>query len=280
MAGNPWAEAAIDEARAYDRRKEEGPNRLAIAVKRELQWERIQARLADVGDRTVLDLGGGTGYWAIRIAVEGYRVHLTDLSPGYLARARENIAAAGLADRIAIEQRDICDLTGLTEGAYPLVLAMGDPLSYCTDASRALREMHRVCRPDGVLIGDVENRFCGAATPRRARSWADAKRILTTGQAHWPGEADPPIVVRQFTPQEIRQVLTDAGWQVDRLRPSDVLAELLPEEFYAEACATDAGRRELIDLERELQREPSLLGCGWEIEFVARKAPAQAPSAS
>ncbi|MBT3269742.1 class I SAM-dependent methyltransferase [Candidatus Poribacteria bacterium] len=59
----------------------------------------------------ILDLGGGTGVWAIRLAEAGHRVTMVDIAPGYLARAREKIAAAGLTELAAVEAGDICDLS-------------------------------------------------------------------------------------------------------------------------------------------------------------------------
>jgi SAM-dependent methyltransferase len=40
-----------------------------------------------------------------------------------------------------------------------LVLAMGDPLSICSDPTRAAREMHRITKPGGVLIATADNKL-------------------------------------------------------------------------------------------------------------------------
>jgi len=36
---------------------------------------------------------------------------------------------------------------------------MGDPLSICSDALAAAREMHRVCKPGGIVIATADNKL-------------------------------------------------------------------------------------------------------------------------
>src|SRR3982751_5249939 len=49
-----------------------------------------------------LDAGCGTGYNAIRLARHGFDVVAGDFSEEVLSRARENVAEAGVADRVEL----------------------------------------------------------------------------------------------------------------------------------------------------------------------------------
>ena len=40
-----------------------------------------------------------------------------------------------------------------------LILAMGDPLSICSDPQRAAREMHRIAKAGGVVIATADNKL-------------------------------------------------------------------------------------------------------------------------
>ena len=266
---NLWVTETLEEARAYDARKESGPFRFSVALKRALLWRLIEPRLPPPDRETpILDLGGGTGVWAIRLAEAGHRVTMLDIAPGYLARAREKIAAADLTGLIAAEQGDICDLSRYAPDAYPVVLALGDPLSYCHDAERALGEILRVTRPGGVLIADVENRYAALRDGRRAESWQDASQVLTQGVARWQGEDDfAPI--RAFTPSEIRGVVEGSGWRCESAYPADVLASIVERDMFEDAVS-ERPMDELVALEERLREDASLLGCGTEIQFVAR----------
>lgn len=100
MARDPRRGQTEASARAADARKQ----RFAVRVKRETQWRRLRDRLPRASTLPVLDVGGGTGYWALRVAGEGPRVVLTDVSVAALTVAREKVEAAGLAGRIELCQ--------------------------------------------------------------------------------------------------------------------------------------------------------------------------------
>ena len=149
------------------------------------------------------------------------------------------------------------------------MLALGDPLSHCHDAARALREILRVTGPGGVLIGDVENRYAALRDGRRAESWQHATRVLSDGIARWSGEGDfAPI--RAFTPSEVRGVIEESGWRCESLYPSDLLASIVRRDMF-ETAVTERPMDELVALGERLREDASLLGCGTEIQFVARK---------
>jgi ubiquinone/menaquinone biosynthesis C-methylase UbiE len=267
---NPWQIMTQQDGQAMDDRKEKGPVRFQVALKRELIWRSIRPHLPKDRSVAVLDLGGGTGVWAIRLAQEGHRVLLTDISPGLLTRAREKIAAADLAHLVQIEEADICDLSRYAEAAFPLVLALGDPLSYCDDSAKALREVRRVTASGGVLVGEVENRYRTALSRRRAATWADAKRIIGQGIAHWP-EPENPAAIREFSPSELEALLKKSGWQPEHLYPSDLLASLVAEPILQEALRSPEHFVQASALEECLRAEAALLGSGMEIQFVAVK---------
>lgn len=267
---NPWELMTNEEGRAMDERKDGGPGRHRTAVCRETMWRIIQRHLPEDPSSPILDLAGGTGVWAIRLAREGHRVILSDISPGLLDRARDRIQSEGLADRVQIEQADMCDLSHHEAEAFPLVLALGDPLSYCSDAARALREACRVTRRHGVLIGDVENRYRCMPTGRRGSTWQDAKRVLIDGVARWP-DSDNPYPIREFTPQELRDLLDQTGWSAPEMYPSHALASAIGDHAFEEIVASENGLAEAVDMEERLARDSSLLGCGPDIQFVVRK---------
>lgn len=267
---NPWQIMTQHDGAAMDDRKETGPARFQVALKRELIWRAIQSHLPKERTTAILDLGGGTGVWAVRLAQEGYRVLLTDISPGLLAQARKRVQALDLAELVQIEEADVCDLSPYAEAAFPLVLALGDPLSYCNDARRALQEVRRVAATDGALIADVENRYRAALSKRRAATWADARRILSEGVARWPDPSNP-APMRQFTPSELRELLVETGWQVQAMYPSDLLASVVSEEMLQDGLSTSSGFQDAIAMETQLREDESLLGSGSELQFVALK---------
>ncbi len=110
----------------------------------------LDATLGATGAR-VAEIGPGGGWAAIAIArrYPGVRVDGFDLDAASVEMARANVAAAGLAGRVAIHHRDAGD--GTIDGEYDLVAAfecihdMSDPVS-------ALATMRRLVKPGGTVL--------------------------------------------------------------------------------------------------------------------------------
>lgn len=168
MFENPWQQMTLENARAYDERKESGPSRNRIAVKRALIWRTLRPYLTEDKSQPILDLGGGTGVWAVPLAQEEYQVVLADISEGFLARAKEKAEAAGVAERITFVHADLDDLSRFGDGKFPLILAIGDPLSYCQDAVRALREIHRIAarKPYSLAMSRIDTAASTTGVPK------------------------------------------------------------------------------------------------------------------
>jgi 2-polyprenyl-3-methyl-5-hydroxy-6-metoxy-1,4-benzoquinol methylase len=115
------------------------------------------------GDATVLDLGCGTGYSSIAMALAypGVTVRGIDLDESSIAEARAAAARAGVTDRVTFTLADAATV----EGQYDLVTIfealhdMGDPVGVLANARERLT-------PTGsVFIGDerVEDEFTAPA---------------------------------------------------------------------------------------------------------------------
>lgn len=98
----------------------------------------------------VLDVGCGVGTTAIEVALR-YGVHVTavDISPVMLERARSNVAAAGVEDRVAVESGDIMALR-FPDDTFDRVIA--EAVTMFVNRPRAAKELVRVCRPGGRVL--------------------------------------------------------------------------------------------------------------------------------
>ena len=102
--------------------------------------------------RRILDLATGTADFALSAARRFPSAHVTgvDLTPAMLDVGRRKVAAAGLADRIALEEGNACALA-CPEGAFDAaVCAFG--FRNFPDRATALREVARALAPGGHLL--------------------------------------------------------------------------------------------------------------------------------
>lgn len=101
----------------------------------------------------VLDLAGGTGDMAIRIARAsgaGTTTVVCDISPEMLEVGRRNVADAGLADRISLVEGNAEALAFADRSFDAVTIAFG--IRNVTHIDRALAEAFRVLRPGGRFL--------------------------------------------------------------------------------------------------------------------------------
>lgn len=98
----------------------------------------------------VLDVGCGVGTTAVEIA-ERHRAAVTavDIAPLMLERATANVSAAGVGDRVTVEEADILALP-YPDDSFDVVIA--EAVTMFVDRDRAASELSRVCRPGGRVL--------------------------------------------------------------------------------------------------------------------------------
>ena len=167
--------------------------RNAAAPDRAAELERVWQALALRPGARVLDVGCGSGQWAVALARRGGEVTGVDLSPKMIARAERHAAEAGVTVRWQVGEA--AGIPG-PDAAHDAVLARV-VLQLVPDVPAALAEFRRVLRPGGRLLASVP----GALSPIYGTSW----------QRHLPG---PPRPVNHLLPWELEALLADAGWRV------------------------------------------------------------------
>lgn len=115
--------------------------------------------------RTLLDLGGGPGLIAIALALHHAQLGITLFEwPETAAVARENIAAAGLQQRIGTRGGD---LNQAALGQDYDIIWGSSVLHFATDPLQLLRRVHDALAPGGVFISLHAERSPQAETDAR-----------------------------------------------------------------------------------------------------------------
>jgi SAM-dependent methyltransferase len=177
---------------------------------RQTVWERLE-RLFAPGDH-VLDLGGGTGEDALRLAEHGVRVTLVDHSPAMLAVARGKAAAAGVAERIDAR---LLDLALPAEAPWPSGSFSGafsnfGALNCLPDRSPLARALGGWLRPGGHLVIVAMGPWC---------AWEVGWHLL---------RGDPRTAVRRFRPGREAHVGGGGAVRVWYPSPRALARELRP----------------------------------------------------
>lgn len=225
----------------------------------------------------VLDVGGGTGPYALWLAEAGYEVHLVDPVPLHVEQAQ---AASGerASGRLARARTGDARSLPFADASADAVLMLG-PLYHLTerdDRLRALDEARRVLRPGGFVFAAAISRFASLIDGLRGALFDDpafapvVERDLADGQ-HRNDTGDPRYFTTSFFhhPAELAEEVSAAG-----LALLDVLALEGPGAYlpdFAGRWADPVARERLLEFLRRVEAEPSLLGVSPHLLAVARR---------
>jgi ubiquinone/menaquinone biosynthesis C-methylase UbiE len=229
--------------------------------------------------RVVLDVGGAVGRYSCWLAREGYEVHLVDPVPALVEEARRAAARQPEAPVASLRVGDARKL-GFPDATADAVLLLG-PLYHLVEAAdrkRALQEAHRVLKTGGYLFAAGISRFASALEALINGHLADGafveivRRDLRDGQ-HRNTTANLTYFTDAYfhRPGELRREVQKAGFA-----PLDfVMVDPFGYSFKGleEYWEDGAKREQLMDILRELESEPSLMGAGPHLMCVAHKAP-------
>lgn len=281
MADPAGVAAAFDAlADAHDTLVNSQPPRLADLN----TWHAIQRCLP--GDRTtpVLDVGGGNAVWALKVAQLNYSVVLVDISAQMLRRAAANIASSGFGSRVRLLRADAHNLECLPADTFSPVLAVGDVLNYSYDPRRALDQLRRVCRPDGLILVTVIGR--GGLARRLLQdgdemglnrllhdgSWEERSREELARHVDTSGSDLPyPLRMHAFTPGELCELCRTGGLRLRRVFARGIISSLLSEEE-VDALVARMGLDCVLAWELQLAEERTLLGSALGLGIVAQKS--------
>jgi 2-polyprenyl-3-methyl-5-hydroxy-6-metoxy-1,4-benzoquinol methylase len=179
----------------------------------------------------VLDVGGGSGMFAVPLARLGHDVTVVDPSADALATLRRRADTAGVGDRVRGVQGD----GDLLHEVLPVATAeqadRGYDLALChyvlevvDDPAVTLREIAGALRPGGQVSLATANR-AGAVLGRAVAGHPVEALALLEDRDPAPGRARPAR--RRFTPAELLSLVAGAGLEAGPWRGVSVVADLL-----------------------------------------------------
>jgi SAM-dependent methyltransferase len=253
-----------------DRLLPDGEPRLELARTLELFERYLPPAPADV-----LDVGGGPGVYASRLARDGYRVNLIDLLPLHVEQAAA-LSAAQPEAPFATALGDARKLEANDESA-DAVLLLG-PLYHLTAREHRLQtlcEARRVLRVGGVVIGAAISRFASLLDGLSEGMLVDptfraiVERDLRDGQHRNPAPVEHPewFTTSYFhRPAELAQEVTKAGFALEAL-----LGVEGPGWLFEEGWNNPAEHDQAVWAARLVEQVPDLLAASAHLLVVGRK---------
>lgn len=246
-------------------------------VRTAVVWDALQQALADqpagpradqpAGTLDVVDVGGGTGGFAVPLAEAGHRVTVVDPSPDALAALERRAGEVGVA--VTALQGDATDLPQavadlVARGGADLVLCHG-VLEHVDDPQPALAAIAAVLRPGGLLSLLAANRNAVVVSRALAGRFDQARHALVDPDGRF-GPGDP--LPRRFTVDGLTGLVGAAGLQISAVHGVRAFADLVAGGL---VDAEPGAAEDLLDLERAVADRADFQSLATALHVLARR---------
>jgi SAM-dependent methyltransferase len=236
----------------------------------ELTWRLIKPFLPRDMAAACADLGCGTGKWGLRLLKSGYPVLFLDNAAAMVeqARAKAEELGGGRAKKADFVVGDIVEMPQVTTESLDLIVAMGDPLSICSDPQRAAREMFRCAAPGGVVVATADNKLAAIDHFVQRGSLDALEEFVGTGRTNWlTADERERFELTTFTPAGLTKLFERLGFEVVELVGKPVVPVRQNKHLLTHP---DAVQR-LLRLESDLNKDPASAGRAGHLQITARK---------
>ena len=164
----------------------------------------------------VLDLGCGTGTYALALAETGFDVVGIDFAPGMLKKAREKAARLPQAS-VVFEQADFNRELHFSTNSFNRAICV-HALQCVANPPRFLREIRRLLKPEGLFLVVVKDSSQPAAAKKGKMTW---RRVIFRKLKALVSKSRR---VRKYSRNELMMLLTGAGFAVieERVSPGSI----------------------------------------------------------
>lgn len=242
-------------------------SRPRTAVRTAVVWQILRDALADLAGRSeslhVLDIGGGTGGFAVPLAELGYTVTVIDPSPDALAALERRVAEIGVESLVHGIQGDTDDMVEVIGPDSVDVVVCHSVLEVVDDPADALSAVAAVLRPGGIVSILAANRVAAVVARVAAGRLGDARALLADPHGA-AGHGDP--LTRRFTMTELTELVAAAGFRARSTHGIRVFADIAP------AALLDVDPRaadDLLELELAAAADPSFATLATALHVLA-----------
>ncbi len=235
----------------------------------DLAWENLRTFLprpkANYSSRA-LDVGGGTGVMALRLADLGFHATVVETSEAMLATAAEATVASRVAEHVSFQLADAANLSDIFSAASFDVAVCHNLIEYSESPADVLRAIRHVLKREAGAVVSILVRNRAGEVLKAAIKLGDLKLAEQNFTAEWATESLYGEAVRLFSPCQLRGLLNEASLEVIAEHGVRVMADYLP----AALTGNDEAYARILALEQKLGESADYAAIARYTQVLAR----------
>jgi ubiquinone/menaquinone biosynthesis C-methylase UbiE len=239
----------------------------------ELTWRMIKPHLPRDANAACADLGCGTGKWGLKLLKSGFATTFVDHSAAMIEQVRDRLETLGnKAKKATLLVGDIVEMPQVPSDTFGLVLAMGDPLSICSDAKRAVREIARITRAGAIVIATADNKLAAIDYFIERGSLDALEEFVHNGKTNWLTADDRErFELTTFTAESLARLFHANGFEIINVAGKTVMPIRQNKRLLESPNAVER----LLRIEAELAKDASSAGRCGHLQITARRVSPQ-----
>ncbi|MCC6239498.1 MAG: class I SAM-dependent methyltransferase [Phycisphaerales bacterium] len=235
----------------------------------ELTWRMIKPHLPRDHSLACLDLGCGTGKWGLKLLKSGFATTFVDHSAAMVEQVRRKLEDMGSrAGKATLLAADMIKMPELPNGHFALTVAMGDPLSICSDPQAAANEMFRITRAGGVVVATADNKLAALDHYVQRGNLQALEAFVQNGRTRWLTSAqEEQFELTTFTPESLKKLFERAGFAVSGVAGKTIL----PLRHNKRLLEAEDAILRLLQLEKQLAKDAAAAGRCAHLQITAVK---------
>jgi ubiquinone/menaquinone biosynthesis C-methylase UbiE len=267
----------MEEVMSYYNEKAKGYdatfNILYFRVYDAITWKYLESYVPTTPEAMVLDAGGGTGRWAVRMARKGCKVILMDTSEEMLKIAAERAKQERLQDWIVIRREDMRK-TGYSDQSFDMILCEHAMFLF-KEPDQPIREFARVLKKGARLIVSAQNRYVASVArmsdkPKLEDVDDALSFLLCEKRQHMT--SDGKVEIFTWTPNEFRDMLERNGFCVEKIigkgvtMPMRISKDLFTKNKYSQELFN-----KILEFELAVCEKPDAIALAGHMQAIAHK---------
>lgn len=216
----------------------------------------------------VVDVGGGTGGFAVALARLGHRVTVIDPSPDALAALERRAAESGASGSVRAVQGELATVFDVLDRESADAVLCHGVLEFVDDPAEGCRAVRSLLRPGGIASLLTANRTAIVLARALGGHVGEALAALRDPNGRFGGH-DP--IPRRFGEQALCHLVEQAGLAVRSVHGVRIFADLVPATVVdvPSAVAPIASLGDLFALEAAASALPEFRAMATQLHLLA-----------